>query len=569
MCKSGCGEPLEVVNLLKDKDKVPREALRVFECFFDSSNYINLALQADRLGELKVKDFFSSGYAVCDKSYFMEINFLEFVSKNTGEVFFVLQHRSSFYSLYIPSEGVVYCLRDAHSHHQKIIDSFRRYLEKNPASPGGFNGFIVSDARPYHYFYDCLTAYLFYVNKAPELVEKPVFSKLGSAFLKTDLLRLYPRPGKHYVSGSGFNNEGFFLYAGRHGDAAYNNQSSRIFNKVFRGLFRNDFSLADRSPVIWFGLSEEKRKWAERDSYLESFCRKIAERYKSPLLIFDGLTLPEGVSKEKFVASLPNNKPLIENLASFFDDAEVVNMAGCTALEKLECAKDVDFYFSNALTDSIWCSKFHGKVGVAISSKESNVKAHAHPLTFLIDNNFIADITDGGRHFSEIDFSCDPNVVCDQSEASLVVNYEFLHGVFIKTDRCASGKDVERIAYNRDVGGFFQISPSLEKTGNDSSWFVFSCFSRGGNGSSSSLVPVFEACILDIKFDIEFISGRVEAVGVRFYSEEGVEMLSLREKFAPHKIFEVPQGAKNFELLFSCEHSVAGFLRGIRVQPIT
>jgi hypothetical protein len=287
-------------------------------------------------------------------------------------------------------------------------------------SDGVFLGIINGYQRPYHYFYDKAP---FLCNLDPSIISGSKFlSVRDRAFLPASFFggsdEVIVDDLSEYID----NREGFAIDVGHpykfEGKIRVNDFFDEKIENIFRsGCVKNE-TKKNGAPVIWIGVCQEKRRWVEFHDAIRMLINIIIIDFPNVSFIFDGLTRPEYFDEIDFknIARVKNDSLAVENVVNSFNGIDYVNLVGRTAKEKLAWAFKTDFFISNALTDSMWCSRFAMKSGVCFSSRSSEsevFRQHRHPVAHIFPFEYVHDLGDEGENWSKMDFSIDPSLFVD------------------------------------------------------------------------------------------------------------------------------------------------------------
>ena len=167
--------------------------------------------------------------------------------------------------------------------------------------------------------------------------------------------------------------------------------------------------LSKSHELVWIGLSEEKRKWRGKKDAIIRLIDKSINLLSSPVFVFDGLTCPAFKSVGEFkLSSCVRELTLLGEILREVGNIPYIDLIGEKSDKKIITSQYVDFYFSSALTDSMWPAHFGNSKGIAYSSTIAKLSVHRHPLTYKIPSNFISDADDGISNWSQKGFEVDP-----------------------------------------------------------------------------------------------------------------------------------------------------------------
>lgn len=378
------------------------------------------------------------GEAICVGSFLVNYqNYLIF--EDLDGSFFVCGQRHLFFSdIYFPHEGVV--LKVDHAPFQgEVVEKFSEFSamkRERRRTPVSFLGFFVSYSRPYHYFYDLLPAFKFWVDRfnlendsAQTLVSIKESSYLDLDFVydvQQEINFSAEEDVNKYLSDQG----GFLLKMGYPLELDAGEKLGVIseFDSHLISLVMEDNNLLKKvkndlsgEVSIWIGMCNEKRKWVEQDQGISLVIKKATEIYGSVTIILDGMTRPCRVSYEEF----KNNghvrkelKTIGALLAKYAENPRVnfVSLVGCEAITKIAYALNVGFFVSNFLTDSMYPARFGQVPGVGHGSFKAKYTDHFHPKTTILKSkkSFDKKVNNKSNNWARQSYSINPDEILSE-----------------------------------------------------------------------------------------------------------------------------------------------------------
>lgn len=227
-------------------------------------------------------------------------------------------------------------------------------------------GFLLSQVRPYHHFYDHLKFYMAIENK------KPVLDK-GSFYV--------PQDSK--LSGAGGK---VFLFPSVIGNHIVNQKNSRYVRKLNESMeisvyeeslrLRREVSVSEHKHdeiCIWFGVTGQKRKWLEQVEGCVNIVSIFSRYYKVVKVYIDGMTAMQGEE----IVNIQDNAVFtdIAKGLSSVSNVDLVSLIGMDFRDKVASCSTVDFFISNAGAGCIVPLRLAKKPGVL----HSNTKLFAFP----------------------------------------------------------------------------------------------------------------------------------------------------------------------------------------------
>ena len=109
------------------------------------------------------------------------------------------------------------------------------------------------------------------------------------------------------------------------------------------------------SPVIWMGITGQKRRWIEQEEGYANIISRLHKKYPNIAIIMDGWTT--GKYDEAYCKSNVNiqkDMQVVENIKALIDDdIPLFNIVGRSSIEKISIGNLVDFFIANNGTGSM------------------------------------------------------------------------------------------------------------------------------------------------------------------------------------------------------------------------
>lgn len=368
-------------------------------------------------GAIDILAPFSDGRSRLIASFFQEgVNYLVFTAGTLR--FYVAQFLHTADFVYFPEKGLT--LRFEHSHFDQahlrnLISSIAKNTALAPSQNNGqdalqpeLKGLIINGISPYHFFYDTMPAlqasYLF----GALAQVRHFYGVNGACYFPVE--RLFKlNATNHQISKEDASNlskdaDGFLLVAG----ASYKTVAPAAINIMDKSIAECSESVSDtaaiktihealrgRHPIIWVGISAQKRAWLNQESVLKSFIDRLCVEHPNVALVFDGMTANiyySDLNREQFEA---DNEIIERLIASLPESIPASNTVGMSSPEKISIAGHIDFFVSNYSTGSMYPARFYGAPGVAhLSNAMLDVvrDIHIHKRTMVVPRKLVTDI---------------------------------------------------------------------------------------------------------------------------------------------------------------------------------
>lgn len=379
-------------------------------------SYVNWAV-----GLIEKKSFFLhgvefkliNGYVSLHSSH-AQANFLTF-RINNDSLYTIVQRLGCVWAVIEHDHNTAYVKEYPSGNRKRSFESFyKKISSKNVTfSTPGFGGVLFSNhSRPYHQIYDCMPSFL-------EMSEKGLMCLVNKdvSFLPTSMIG----DDVKLVSSADIKKADNIFF---------------VFPCIDRGLslekavevsldnfFVNKKVSFKGSPIIWLGLGGLKRTLVGLEDFLHEFIKNASKEFGKCLYIFDGLTSPVGGSESSLKDYNSKERELVSRVISNTGIQESsVLLFGEKAETKLEWASIADFFVTNALTDSMWCSLFYRLPGVVHYSPASLSevrRTQRHYKSYFVPAHLMTNMKKKGETVSWADYSIDPRLLSEISLAGL------------------------------------------------------------------------------------------------------------------------------------------------------
>jgi len=354
-----------------------------------------------------IPGFFSKSPAYCRFSVVViDFNFIYF--SNEFESYYLVQHCTNV-CLIFPEHFIVASLTDVNplalaakdklNELSRIVRKFKNKLtiQEN----GDFGGLLISQSRPYHYFYD----YLFGLNILSNSTDKKfdVHGVCGFDFLDLSYFEncsSYKSTPNEELNKKCFDEKIFLVmpcvqYIHSSHDRGLTELSSKLIKIAEKSnpaeIYDNEISAADL--VVWIGVSNEKRSWLEQLDGFSNILSQLNSTYKKICVLVDGRTFPLTPRKADH-GNKAREDMLFEKLAFRNPAISFINMIGLKSVEKIYLAQKIDFFVSSYGTDSIYPSAICGKPGVVYAATSIGIQRSfvVHKKVIEVPSQKIMDV---------------------------------------------------------------------------------------------------------------------------------------------------------------------------------
>lgn len=372
-----------------------------FRKFFKDPECIEQYLGASLSnGSMELPGLLGDDPAVCVGSYFSNYNFLLFRQVDSGKFFYVLQHNNGCSGFYFPDKRLLSAPGSIVGYYKKGSNSEkleRELVEHLGFSKDSYNakllGFLDGYSRPYHYFYDRLPS-LLELKKIFPCVR--VFS-LSSSFYPGLFLSKPDAVDKDCLNKIAQEKNGFFYQPFRFSDVSHDKLALPVVEKALEndGVLYLNKNLR-KSFFIWIGLCQEKRNWEGKQRAIIDIINLAKSLFSDPVFVFDGMTCSASEKRSDFREKFcQKDIDLLRCILEKAGDISYIDLIGAKSETKITISQFSDFFFSSALTDSMWPAHFGRSKGVAYAANVANINVHSHPLTYIVPKEYVEDADDG------------------------------------------------------------------------------------------------------------------------------------------------------------------------------
>ncbi|MBW9446428.1 hypothetical protein FHC48_22480 [Enterobacter sp. EC_50] len=328
---------------------------------------------------------------------------VNFVECNDGDIiFYLIQVTNSGDAIYLPHVNTCIVITNVTT---PIISGLIGCLRISPPDKNSVNkcadieSFLVGHSRPYHFLYDSLLG-LELFSTITEKTDVSVIGVVGWDFISPiDLFECVSSYQVLTKEQLGNYSKGCIFRLGLNYSVAI--EIENIFNNLderIRKLYSQniDSSLAKAFPIIWVGITGQKRSWIEQVDGYANIIKKLHSHFPSLAVIFDGWTAPLSPSSGD-CKSIEEDQQVVDEIKKLIpNDILTIDVVGSTVSRKISYAQMADFFIANYMTGSVSIARFARKPGIGHMSNISDYMAqmHCHYSTVRVDTNHITDIID-------------------------------------------------------------------------------------------------------------------------------------------------------------------------------
>lgn len=345
---------------------------------------VRMVGSAAEQGHILIKNPLAQGELVAqENAYFNVCNHIRVGCGD--ETFWMIQSISICNALYFPKRKVLVRVTDYYTPWLRtflahcFIPSFGKFVRYAATShENTFRGLIVAHTRPMHFFHDVFFGF--------HLLSSQPFAQLiprihwinGANFLPADTVLGLPATGELIGSGQlnerHFSDKGFSVLTGCCQDNSVYPQGAResmqddlvrlAASTPSESCDRVDTELAGCSPIVWFGVTAQKRMWLEQEEGIAAIVTALFELYPHLGVVIDGWTRPVTAQPYDHEQVRLDMKVAMAVRAAIPEAVPLVSTIGGTALDKIKVASRVDAFLCGAAGAAVFVGRIAGRRGV-------------------------------------------------------------------------------------------------------------------------------------------------------------------------------------------------------------
>lgn len=410
------------INDLDGESTVSFDSLNTFICDLRNPYWsIDAIEQASMSKELTVQSIFGNVKAVCSGSFIVrDFNYLAF--RDGAHMFYVVQYCGSV-SVIFPTYFLVLGISVAEwviasrSNLRGVFDilsNSEKYANKKNhlALQAKFVGLNVSQSRPYHYFYDYLYGMHILKSRMREIpdtysVSGFDFVDISKAFGTNAIWHTYSSDdlNTHLAQEQGFIISPCVQFCQTNDKKMLGEMCERLvenFAYATKSVDENNSKADDVTshfPIVWIGVSTEKRSWLEQVDGYSSIINKLKETYPNICILVDGRTFPINPLQADYSHKQREDeicRVLMENCSGI----KFVSLIGLTAAEKIFFAQKCNLFVSSYATDSMYPSCVCRKAGVVYAPQALGAARglHVHHDILEVPQGYVKDIGENSNN---------------------------------------------------------------------------------------------------------------------------------------------------------------------------
>lgn len=274
-----------------------------------------------------------------------------------------------------------------------------------------FAGFLIGNSRPYHFFYDQLPL-IFEIagEEAQQVFQLSSHSFFSIQGLVAGSVRLVEYQD---LNAALTRCNGFALMVGR--GAELNPNHLEVFKNIRNWSLEKQLPTVDLSrhfPVIWLGISVQKRIWKEQVEGLAYIIKELQARFPGLAVVFDGWTSP--IKPTLYDQEQINqDRKVVQSILEQCTRLPNFDLIGASSMEKIAIAEQCDYYVTNWLQGSLHVDNIARKHGIGhFNTRWAQFESiYRHNHCIRIADEYIVD--DSGYLPDWVSYSIDPKHVLE------------------------------------------------------------------------------------------------------------------------------------------------------------
>jgi len=375
--------------------------------------FVTLVNSALELGEFRINNPFDPGYAKGSESFIFpsKINCLRLITESK-ETFFIFQRVTSIDAVYFPCRGIVILfhymtLPMISTMIAQICREFSVHLVNSRKKSGRrFLGIVASQGRPFHFYYDVapamhLLAQQGLMEKLPSIIMyegENYFSFKSLYGLSCDeSVKDWREINQLTATENGFiMNVGWFFSPKN--EALIQQLDEQLVTCAINNIDSETAIEVDKAracqPLIWFGVTGQKRSWIEQIDAAINIFTNLADKYPNLGVVFDGWTSPISPTKGDLLEASKDAEIVQQICSKLPSEIPTFTVVGSNSIRKLAFAACVDAYIANSASGSIHIARLAKKPGIGHLNTKMRSSGLLYQTTIEVPISDIRDIPD-------------------------------------------------------------------------------------------------------------------------------------------------------------------------------
>lgn len=364
-------------------------------------------------------------FKICSTKSLNDHNFL-FCLDESDIKFVVHQHVTSIDGVYYPDKGIYYSFcHGSQNRLATIIDILIKgdnYFECGKLQD---KAYLIGHGRPYHFMYDGMLGFetihehikeidkqtKFYTLESNAFINAPkVFSSYQNAeFINNKFLTQLEQKGTLFIKIGA-------LFGSGAKDPLITDKIQSLDKKVIAYVnekhANNENSvneLKKHFPIIWLGVTGQKRAWLEQVEGYSNIINKLYETFPGMAVVFDGWT-SSLVTLQRDEVETANDRSIIDDIKSrIAPDITTVDLVGATIDRKIHIGLVVDCAVVNYSTGSMNISRICGRPCITHMNNSFSParNQHIHQNAHHISDEYVTDVMDNDSRIDATSYHID------------------------------------------------------------------------------------------------------------------------------------------------------------------
>lgn len=410
-----------------------KKSITAFLKYWETPDFsFSLLNESASSGQASMRNLLDFSTAYCSTSYnittteLQNINLLFFCGKDSS--FVAIQHVTMVDAIYFPKENKLYALSHFNADvFLNLIPFLKRNLTRvidfsRPSSTPKFGSLIISANRPFHFYNDTLPA-LSMLNARGNVDTSLKIYSVGSYY---PIEKIYPdrnivsTPTSDIINSENFQEHSFSLRFSINANLVSSESIKQSDDQLIKTLplvtteasLEKISSLKNYFPVVWCGVTGQKRSWVEQVDGLADILNKLMLAWPNLAVVIDGWTSPLQSTPETSI-EIGKDLEVAKAVASKLPPGTVKVMTiGMTSAEKIAIGQACDLFIANFGSGSIHVARFARTPGVSHINTRFPRTGHVHAHTIEVPEEFVTDLpAPENTSLDAVSYSVSPDVI--------------------------------------------------------------------------------------------------------------------------------------------------------------
>ncbi|ELF5873619.1 hypothetical protein RNI28_004995 [Escherichia coli] len=364
-------------------------------------------------------------FNICSSKSLNDHNFL-FCRDDSDNEFIVHQHVTSIDGVYYPHKGIYYTF--CHGSENRLSTILKFLLKNNTYFKDKHfrnKAFLIGHGRPYHFMYDGMLGFEIIYEHVKEIDNQTKFYTLeNNAFINAPKIFNSNQTAEFItnktltqleIEATLFIKIGA-LFGNGAKDPVIMNRINNLDKKVLSYISNihtdkenSTNELKKHFPIIWLGVTGQKRAWLEQVEGYSNIINKLYETFPGMAVVFDGWT-SSLVTLQRDKVETANDRSIIDDIKNrIAPDIRTVDLVGATIDRKIHIGSVVDCAIVNYSTGSMNISRICGRPCITHMNNSFSParNQHIHQNAHHIPDEYVTDVMDNDSRIDATSYHID------------------------------------------------------------------------------------------------------------------------------------------------------------------